>query len=369
MMQVPFVELKRVFELHQSEYEEAMLRALRSGWYILGGELEAFEQEFASYLGVQHCIGVGCGQDALILAVRALGIGPGDEVIVAGNTYIATVLGVTENGAVPVFVDCNQWFQIDEEAIEAAITERTKAVLITNLYGQCSNLTAIRTLCDVHHLYMLEDCAQCHGASFDGRLGGTVGDVSCFSFYPTKPLGAFGDAGAVVTNDALVCEKLRMLRNYGSRQKYVNEMTGINSRLDEVQAAVLRVGLRYLEESNAERVRIAGRYMKEINNPLVKLPETREGADHVYHIFAVLCENRDGLKSHLEENGIGVQVHYPIPPHEAECYSGESFIQGLHLPKTEHYAACELSLPVYCGMLEKEVDTVVEAVNSFEMDA
>ena len=363
-MIVPFIELKSVFELHKEEYEEAVLRALRSGWYILGKELDAFESEFADYLGIEHCIGVGCGQDALTLAVRALGIGPGDEVIVAANTYIATVLAVTENGATPFFVDCNEWFQLDEMMVEEAITSRTKAVLTTNLYGQCSNLPALREVCNAHDIFLVEDCAQSHGASFASRLGGTVGDVSCFSFYPTKPLGAFGDGGACVTNDGEIAERLRMLRNYGSRKKYVNEMTGVNSRLDEIQAAVLRTGLRHLGESNAERQRIAERYLSEIHNPLVELPRTREEADNVYHIFPVMSSFRDDLAAHLTHCEVQTQIHYPTPPHLAQCYRGKGFT-NCSMPNAERYAVQELSLPIYAGMPETHVDAVIAAVNGF----
>lgn len=365
MAQVPFIDLKRVFELHQQEYEEAVLRALRSGWFVLGKELETFEREFAEYLGLGHCIGVGCGQDSLILAVRALGIGPGDEVIVAGNTYIATVLGVTENGATPVLVDCNEWFELDESKVESAITSKTKAVLTTNLYGQCSDLPALRKICDAHGLYLVEDCAQSHGATFEGRFGGTFGDISCFSFYPTKPLGAFGDGGACVTDDCELADRIRMLRNYGSREKYHNEMTGINSRLDEVQAAVLRVGLTHLEESNVARQRIATRYLAEIENPALELPDTREGADDVYHIFPVLSACRDELKAHFANCGVQTQIHYPIPPHLAECYQGEPFVLDVDLPNTERFAKEELSLPIYAGMPEEDVDRVIAAANSF----
>ena len=310
-------------------------------------------------------MGVGNGQDALILAVRALGIGLGDEVIVAGNTYIATVLGVTENSATPVFVDCNEWFQIDESKIEEAITPGTKAVLITNLYGQCSNLQAVRAICDAHGLFMLEDCAQSHGASFGGQLSGTVGDVSCFSFYPTKPLGAFGDGGACVTANAEIAERLRMLRNYGSREKYVNEITGTNSRLDELQAAVLRVGLRHLDETNAERKRIASRYLAEIRNPLVKLTKMREDSDNVYHIFPVLTSFRADLNKHLAQKDVQTQTHYPTPPHLAKCYKGEPFVENVSLPLTEQFAKQELSLPIYAGMPEEDIDTVIDAVNTF----
>lgn len=367
MTQVSFIDLKRVFELHQQEYEQAILRAIRSGWYVLGEELEAFEREFAGYLGVNHCIGVGCGQDSLILAVRALGIGPGDEVIVAGNTYIATVLGVTENGATPVLVDCNEWFELDENKVESAITPKTKAVLATNLYGQCSDLPALRKICDDHGLYLIEDCAQSHGATFEGKFGGTFGDINCFSFYPTKPLGAFGDGGACVTDDFELADRIRMLRNYGSREKYHNETTGINSRLDEVQAAVLRVGLKYLEDSNAERRRIAARYLAEIKNTVIELPDTREGADNVYHIFPVLSAYREMLKKHFASCGVQTQIHYPIPPHLADCYQDKPFVLDVDLPNTERFANEELSLPIYAGMREEDVDRVIAAANSFSL--
>lgn len=363
-MEVPFTDLKRTYELHAAEYEEAALRALRSGWYILGQELASFEKEFASWLGMRHCVGVGNGTDALILAVRSLGIGPGDEVVVAGNTYIATVLGITENGATPVLVDCNEWFEIDEEAVEDAITERTRAVMVTNLYGQCCNLQAVRKICDRYGIAMIEDCAQSHGASFDGVLAGTVGDISCFSFYPTKPLGALGDAGAVVTNNDVLAESVRMLRNYGSKVKYVNESVGINSRLDEVHAACLSVGLTHLSESNAERLSIAERYLAGIDNPLVHLPKTHSGCEHVWHVFAILCDKRDALQEYLGKRGVHTQVHYPIPPHMAQCYRGQAWTE-VHLPKTEQFAKQELSLPIYCGMPEEDVDTVIEAINAF----
>lgn len=365
MSAVQFANLKCTFELHQQEYEEAALRVLRSGWYVLGDELKNFEAEFASYVGVKECVGVGCGQDALILAIRALDIGRGDEVIVAGNTYIATVLGITENGATPVLVDCNDYYEIDENLIERAITKNTKAVLITNLYGQCANLPTIKNICEHNNLLLVEDCAQSHGAVFGSQKGGSVGDISCFSFYPTKPLGAFGDAGAIVTDDPVLADKVRMLRNYGSKKKYYNESTGINSRLDELQAALLRVGLSHLEESNSMRIAIAQRYLLGINNPSIELPKTRPGANHVYHIFAIRSKCRDALQKHLESCGVQTQIHYPIPPHKAPCYEGETFTK-VSLPLTEKFAAEQLSLPIYSGMSEEEIETVISAVNSFE---
>lgn len=363
-MSVAFADLSRTFRLHQDEYEDALLAAARSGWYVLGDQVSSFEKEFADYVGAGQCIGVGNGTAALILSIRALEIGEGDEVIVAGNTYIATVLGITENGAKPVFVDCNEYYEIDESKIEAAITSATKAVLVTNLYGQCCNLAAIRDICDRHGLYMVEDCAQCHGATIDGLMSGTVGDVSCFSFYPTKPLGALGDGGAVVTSNEGVAERVRMLRNYGSRQKYVNEVAGINSRLDEIQAAVLRIGLRHLDGMNDERIRIADRYLKEISNPYVELPRIQEEALHVFHIFAIRSPRRDELQKFLAGREIGTQVHYPIPPHRAQCFAGEDFTQ-VALPMTDRMAQEELSLPIYCGMPEEDVDAVIAAVNCF----
>ena len=362
---VEFVSLKRQFNRYAEEYEAAALRALRSGWYIMGKELEAFEGQFADYLGMKHCVGLNSGLDALILAIRALGIGPGDEVIVPANTYIASVLGITENGATPVFVDADAFFCLDAEKIEAAITPRTKAVLPVHLYGQPCDMKPICAIAKKHGLFVVEDCAQAHGARLNGQLTGTFGTIGCFSFYPTKPLGALGDSGAVVTNDSVLADRLRKLRNYGSGVKYVNELEGVNSRLDELQAAALQVGLKHLEEGNAYRNRIADRYLREIRNPLVKLPETRENATHVYHVFGVLCPRRDELQAHLAEQGIKTLIHYPIPPHLQQCYARLGHSQG-DFPISERYANEELSLPIYVGMPEEDADQVIAAVNSFE---
>lgn len=363
---VEFVSLKRQFDCFAEEYEEAALRALRSGWYIMGKELESFETRFAEYLGAKHCVGLNSGLDALILAVRALGIGPGDEVIVPANTYIASILGVTENGATPVPVEPDEYFCLDADRVEAAITPRTKAILPVHLYGQPCDMEKICAIAEKHGLYVIEDCAQSHGAKLNGRFTGTFGTIGCFSFYPTKPLGALGDSGAVVTNDPALAEKLRKLRNYGSGKKYVNELEGVNSRLDEVQAALLQVGLKHLNEGNAYRRNIAERYLSGIRNPLVALPGTRAGAEHVYHIFGVLCENRDALQKHLMDCGVKTLIHYPIPPHMQECYSRFGFGEG-SFPIAEAYARNELSLPIYMGMPEEDVEAVIEAVNSFEV--
>ena len=364
-MNVEFTELERKFRLHKGEYEEAALRALGSGRYILGKEMEKFEGRFARYLGARHCVSLNSGTDALILAVRALGIGEGDEVIVPASTYIASVIGVTENGATPVFVDVDGCGGIDAGKVERAVSARTKAILPVHLYGQPCQMDQIMRIAGKHGLFVIEDCAQSHGAAFKGKLTGTFGNAGCFSFYPTKPLGAFGDAGAVVTDDDGLAEKLRMIRNYGSRVKYRNEMNGVNSRMDELQAALLQVGLEHLDEGNAERARIAGKYMAGIKNRRVRLPEVRGNATHVYHLFPVLCEDRDGLREHLEGNGVRTQVHYPVPPYAAECYKGRGFGRDAY-PNAERFSKCELSLPVYEGMPDEEADWVIEAVNGYK---
>ena len=277
-MQVKCNVLDRQFQLYQEEYEQAALRVLRSGWYVLGNEVRQFEEEFAQFTGRKYCVGLNSGLDALIMSVRALGIGSGDEVIVQANTYIATVLGITENGAVPVFVEPDEYFNMDADKIEKAVTDRTKAVMVTHLYGQASDMTRIAAIADRHGLLLIEDCAQSHGACYAGKMTGTFGISGCFSFYPTKNLGAFGDAGAVVTDDEAFADKLRMMRNYGSKVKYHNEIEGINSRLDEMQAALLRVKLSHLRELNDERKVLARRYNEGIVNPEVLLPRLRDGA-------------------------------------------------------------------------------------------
>ncbi|MCH5296585.1 MAG: DegT/DnrJ/EryC1/StrS family aminotransferase [Ruminococcus sp.] len=362
---VDFIDLKRQYDLYAAEYEKAALRAMRSGWYIMGNELKAFEKQFAEYMGVDYCIGVNSGLDALILAVRALDIGPGDEVIVPANTYIASVLSVTENGATPIFVEPDEFYCLDADKIEKAITERTKAILPVHLYGQPVNMEKICEIADRHGLYVIEDCAQCHGAKYNGQMTGTFGTIGCFSFYPTKPLGALGDSGALITNDKALAEKLFKLRNYGSGVKYVNEMTGKNSRMDELQAALLQVGLSHLDEGNNARIQIAERYLNEINNPNVTLPVVREGATHVYHVFALRCENRDALQAHMMKNDIKTLIHYPIPPHMQQCYTELGHKKG-DFSISETYAVQELSLPIYAGMPDEEVTQVIAAVNSFQ---
>ena len=268
--------LDRGFYKYQKEFEDKAIEVLRSGWYVLGKEVESFEQEFASYVGSKYCAGVGNGLDALTLAFRTIGAKEGDEVIVQANTYIASVMGVTINGATPVFVEPDKYFGIDAKKIEDAITERTKAVLVVHLYGQACKMDDVADICKKHDLKLIEDCAQSHGARFDGKMTGTFGDIGCFSFYPSKNLGAFGDGGAIVTDNEEYLKKIKMLRNYGSAKRYYNEEVGVNSRLDEMQAGLLRVRLKYLDELTAEKRAIAERYLKEIKNPLITLPETRQ---------------------------------------------------------------------------------------------
>lgn len=363
-MKIKANELRRQYRQYEEEYKQAAIQALESGWYILGERCEKFEQEFASYIGSKYCIGLNSGQDALTLAIRALGIGVGDEVIVPANTYIATVLGITENGAIPVFVEPDEYYNLDASKIESAITERTKAIMAVHLYGQAANMKQIRRITEKYHLYLLEDCAQSHGAACEGQMTGSFGIAGCFSFYPTKNLGAFGDAGAVVTSDSSLAEKLRMLRNYGSKVKYYNEIEGVNSRLDEIQAALLSVKLSHINELTEERIQAARYYDANIcNNNLIK-PVIRTGCDHVYHQYVVRCEERDRLQKYLLENEIQTQIHYPVPPHLAECYKRLGYAKGT-LPITEKYTNEVLSLPLYSGITKEEQDYVIKNINSF----
>ena len=362
---VEYTSLLKNYELYKTEYEEAALRAFRSGWYILGPELERFEKDFAAYLNVKHCIGVNSGTDALILAVRALGIGKGDEVIVPAGTYIASVLGITENGATPVYVDSDSdTLLIDAKKIESVITPRTKAILPVHLYGQVCDMTIIKEIAKKHSLYVIEDCAQCHGATWKGKLAGTEGTMAAFSFYPTKPLGAMGDAGAIVTNDDELADKVRMLRNYGSRVKYHNESIGRNSRLDEVQAAVLGVGLNHIVETNEMRLNIANKYLDEIKNKKIKLPVINTNATHVFHLFPILVDDQKGFQEYMEKCEIKTQVHYPIPPYVADCYAKQGHLWE-EFPNAAYIARHEVSLPIYSGMPMEDVEKVIKAVNEY----
>ena len=370
--------LDRGFFRYQKEFEEKALSVLRSGWYILGSEVSSFEKEYAAFCGAKYCVGVGNGLDALTLAFRALGIGEGDEVIVQANTYIASVMGITINGATPVFVEPDEFFNLDGERIEEKLTERTKAVLVVHLYGQAAKMDRIVSICRKRGLKLVEDCAQSHGARFFtetagngredgasfGKMTGTFGDIGCFSFYPSKNIGAFGDAGRIVTDDQKIDKKIRTLRNYGSEKRYYNEVVGVNSRLDELQAGLLRVRLKHAAELNEEKKRLAKRYDEEINNDVIILPKKREGCEHIYHQYVIRCERRDELASFLKERGILTIIHYPIPPHLSGAYEYLGIPRG-SLPVTEHYADTVLSIPMYNGLTGEEQEKVIRALNEF----
>lgn len=356
--------MDRGFEMFQNEFEAKALEVLRSGWYVLGKEVSAFEEEFAAYIGGKYCVGLASGLDALWIAFRLLNIGKGDEVIVQGNTYIASVMGVTMNGATPVFAEPDDHFGMDPEKIESLITEKTKAVLVTHLYGMASRMDEIVAICKKHNLRLVEDCAQSHGASFNGKMTGTFGDVGCFSFYPSKNLGAFGDAGAVIVNDEALAKEFKIFRNYGSEKRYYNKVVGANSRLDELQAGLLRVRLKYMQDLTAEKQKIAARYSKEINNPAIKLPTLVPGATCVWHQYVIRCEERDRLIDYLNSKEIGTIIHYPIPPHLAEAYTYLGHKEGF-LPITEHLAKTVLSIPMYNGMTDDEQSYVIDAINNF----
>ena len=357
--------MDRGFYMYQQEFEEKALNVLRSGWYILGKEVSAFEEEFAAYTGSKYCVGLASGLDALWIAFRLLGIGKGDEVIVQGNTYIASVMGITMNGATPIFVEPDKHFGMDPEKIESLITDKTKAVLVTHLYGMASRMYEIVAICKNHNLRLVEDCAQSHGACFKGQMTATFGDVGCFSFYPSKNLGAFGDAGAVVVNDEELAKEFRVFRNYGSEKRYYNKVVGANSRLDEMQAGLLRVRLSHMKELTEEKQRIAARYSEELRNPLIQLPTLAPGATCVWHQYVIRCEERERLLNYLNEKEIGTIIHYPIPPHLAEAYQYLGHKPGF-LPITEHLAKTVLSIPMYNGMTEDEQSYVIEAINQFK---
>lgn len=356
--------LDRGFFKYQEEFEKKALDVLRSGWYILGNEVKSFENEFASYTGSKYCVGLASGLDALWIAFRVLGIGKGDEVLVQGNTYIASVMGITMNGATPVFIEPDEYFNIDASKLEEKITDKTKAILVVHLYGQASNMAPIVDLCKKYNLRLVEDCAQSHGAKSNGQMTGTFGDIGCFSFYPSKNLGAFGDAGAITTNDEKIANDVRIFRNYGSEKRYHNKVVGANSRLDEMQAGLLRIRLNHMTELEEEKRNICNRYLAELKNPKIHLPKIREGATHIWHQFVIRCKERDALMKYLEENNIGTIIHYPIPPHLSEAYQYLGHKEG-SFPITEQYANEVLSIPLYNGMTKEEQDYVIEKINQY----
>lgn len=365
---IPFLSLKAVTALHGPEINEAVTRVVNSGWYLQGEENKKFEEDYSAYIGTKYTVGCGNGLDALIWIFRAyveLGVmKPGDEVIVPANTYIASILAITENGLTPVLVEPSiDTYQIDDTKIEAAITSKTKAILIVHLYGQCAYTEKIGELCKKYNLKLVEDNAQAHGCKFNGRHTGSLGDAAGHSFYPGKNLGALGDAGAVTTNDADLATAVRSLANYGSSRKYVFKYKGRNSRLDEIQAAVLDTKLKYLDEDNLRRREVAKYYIENIKNPEIILPKVKDWDSHVFHIFSVRCKHRDELQKYLTENGVQTVIHYPIPPHKQECYKEWN---NLSFPITEKIHAEELSLPIGPVMKKNEIMDLVAIINNYK---
>ena len=364
-MKIPFVSFLPMEKELNNELRAAFERVLNRSWYIEGAEDEAFEKAFAEYVGTKYCIGVGNGLDALMLALKALDIGEGDEVIVPSNTYIATALAVTYVGAKPVFVEPNiETFNIDPNRIESAITEHTKVIMPVHLYGQACDMDSIMEIAKKYSLKVVEDCAQAHGATYKGKKVGTFGDAAGFSFYPGKNLGALGDAGAAVTSDEEVAKKIRAIGNYGSDYKYHHIYKGNNSRLDEMQAAFLSAKLPLLEKMNLNRRRIADMYSNGINNPKVILPVVNKDCVPVWHIYGIRCKERSELEKYLNGMGIGTNKHYPIPMHLQECYKDLNILKG-DLPIAEQISATELSLPMYYGMTDEEVRYIIDAINGF----
>ena len=365
-MIIPFLNFSPMHLAIKTEMQEAFSRVYGSNWFVLGKEVEQFEDAYSTFNQVKHTVGLSNGLDALHLALKACGVGVGDEVILPSNTYIATVLAVSYVGAIPVFVEPNiETYNIDPNRIEAAISSRTKAIMPVHLYGQACEMTAIIGLAKKYKLNVIEDNAQSQGARFNGKLTGTWGDINGTSFYPGKNLGALGDAGAITTNSDDLAKKVRVFRNYGSQKKYYNEVIGHNMRLDELQAALLSVKLGYLDEWTAQRQQIAFWYNEALADVGdVILPKTAEGATHVYHLYVIRTDRRDELQEHLNDNGVGTLIHYPIPPHLQGAYKKLGFKKG-NFPIAEEIADTALSLPLWPGMTEDEVDFVCEKIINF----
>lgn len=369
-MKIPYLNLKAENAPIAEELNEATRRVIESGWYILGREVEAFEAEFAAYCGTEHCVGVANGLDALHIILKAYGIGPGDEVIVPSNTYIATVLAISAVGATPVFVEPDPFtFNLDGEGVEAAVTPRTRAIMPVHLYGQTTRMDPLNEIARRHGLKVIEDNAQSQGAMYQGRRTGNLGDAAATSFYPTKNLGCLGDGGAITTNDGELAERIRRIRNYGQKTKYVNDCVGMNSRLDEMQAAILRVKLRHLDEWNQRRRELAEVYFSELASASeVILPKVIADDSHIFHLFVIRHPRRDQLQAHLAERGIGTLIHYPIPPFRQECYRDSEFAKG-SFPIADELAAQVLSLPMSQMLTEDMVACIGGAIREFRAAA
>jgi dTDP-4-amino-4,6-dideoxygalactose transaminase len=362
---IPCTDPLAQYLAHKDEIDAAIAKTLASGWYILGDEVAAFEADFARWLGTDHAVGVGNGTEALHLAMRAIGVGPGDEVITVAHTAVATVAAIEMAGAVPVLVDiAPDFYTLDPAQLERAITPKTKAVIPVHLYGQSAELTPILEIARAHGVKVIEDCAQAHGATYHGRRLGALGDLGCFSFYPTKNLGAIGDGGMVVTSDPALAERVRLLRQYGWADRYISSIAGVNSRLDVIQAAILRVKLRYLDADNAARRRLAQRYDTLLRDAGLRLPQIRAGAEHVYHLYVVRSPRRDQLLGHLKAAGVSALIHYPMPVHRQPAYVNR-LRGGDSLPVTDRVAGEVLSLPMYPELAERDVVRVADAIHSF----
>lgn len=365
-MEIPFISFKAVNRLIENEIYEVFKSFYNKSWYVLGEQVKLFEERYAAYNEVQYCVGLSNGLDAIFLSLKALGIGSGDEVIVPSNTYIATVIAIINVGATPVFVEPNiKTYNIDTKNIEKAISLKTRCIIPVHLYGQICDMEEINAIAAKHSLYIIEDNAQAHGAMYKGRRAGSWGTVNATSFYPTKNLGALGDAGAITTNDSEISKKIAMLRNYGSEVKYHNEVIGYNMRLDELQAGILNVKLKYIDEWTRQRIEIAAIYNEQLRDcDDVILPFTTENATHVYHVYMIRTKRRDALQKYLTENGIGTLIHYPIPPHLQKACVSLSYTKG-SFPIAEEIAETCLSLPLWPGMTRADVESVVRCVKNF----
>lgn len=368
---IKFLDIQAITRQHKDEYNQAVSRVVDSGWFLQGEEIATFESAYAQYIGTSHCVSVASGLDALRLIIRGykeLGVfHEGDEIIVPANTYIATILAITDNGLIPVLVEPT-WenLEIDVTRVEEAITPRTRGVMIVHLYGRLAYDERLEAICRKYGLKLMEDCAQSHGCTWNGRKTGSLGDAAGHSFYPGKNLGAFGDAGAVTTSDSELADVVRILANYGSQKKYSFKYEGINSRMSEIDAAVLSVKLRYLDADNARRQEIAHYYYNHISNPIISLPSRLPDSRNVYHQFPVFCEHRDALQAYLADCGVQTMIHYPVAPHHQECYAKAKWNNPrLSLPITEKIHAQELSIPINQVLAPDEAHIVVDALNSF----
>ena len=364
---VPFLDLERINRQYQDEINQTALNVLESGWYIRGKECQNFELQYAKYCGSKHCVGVGNGLDAIRLILSSyieLGVfNRGDEIIVPANTYIASILAITESGLTPILVEPNiENYNIDINGLENKITSKTKAILAVHLYGQVCDMEALKAIATIYNLKIIDDAAQAHGGIYNGIKTGNLCDATAFSFYPTKNLGAIGDAGAITTNDKELADTIKSIANYGSAQKYINQYKGINSRLDEIQAAILTIKLNYLDNDIKKKQDIAQYYLNNITNSKIVLPSYKNEKEHTFHMFVVRTNERDAFQNYLSETGIQTQIHYPIPPHKQEAYKEWSKIS---LPITEEIHHTVLSLPLFVGMTDREINEVVEAINKW----